>query len=333
MGNKKKKPVSVQQKNIEVNDGWSNLSGSESSGFGANSEVLVEVPNTKGVDVYIFGGPTMLNAVQRYNLFAGGGVLPPRWGLGFWYRVQLDFKQEEVKAMGEYFRTQKIPCDVLGLEPHWQTHSYPCSYVWSNNFPDPAKMLNDLKAAHFKINLWEHAFVHSSSPVYNDLLPYSGDYAAFDGLVPDFINKEARAIYGKYHQSAHVDIGVSGYKADECDNSDFTGNWSFPEISGFPSGADGEQMHSLLGIKYQDTLLEIFNKKQQLTYGLVRSSGALAAPYPFVLYSDLYDHKTFIHGIAQSGFSGLLWTPEVRDAVNNEDLVRRLQSVIFRLLP
>ena len=25
----------------------------------------------------------MLNAVQRYNLFSGGGVAPPEWGLGF----------------------------------------------------------------------------------------------------------------------------------------------------------------------------------------------------------------------------------------------------------
>jgi alpha-D-xyloside xylohydrolase len=55
----------------------------------------------------------------------------------------------------------------------------------------------------------------------------------------------------------------------------------------------------------------------------------LAAPYPFVLYSDLYNHKTFIHAVAQSGFSGLLWTPEVRDAKSNEDLLRRLQTVVF----
>jgi alpha-D-xyloside xylohydrolase len=88
-------------------------------------------------------------------------------------------------------------------------------------------------------------------------------------------------------------------------------------------------MHSLFGLRYQDTLLNAFNQKGVPTYGLVRSSGALAAPYPFVLYSDLYNHHTFIHAIAQSGFTGLLWTPEVRDAHSNEDLIRRLQSVIF----
>jgi alpha-D-xyloside xylohydrolase len=88
-------------------------------------------------------------------------------------------------------------------------------------------------------------------------------------------------------------------------------------------------MHSLFGLRYQDTLISIFNEKKERTYGLVRSSGALASPYPFVLYSDLYDHKVYIHGVAQSGFSGILWTPEVRHAVSNEDLIRRLQTVIF----
>jgi len=332
LGNKKHKPRLPEKEanNKYGNDGWNALNGPyERLGLGGESEILVDIPRAEGIDVYVFAGPTMLQAVQRYNLFAGGGVLPPRWGLGFWYRVQSDFKQDEVKNMGQYFRDSKIPCDVLGLEPHWQSHSYSCSYVWSDRFPNPGQMLKDLKNEHFRVNLWEHAFVHPTSPIYKDLMPYSGDYEVWDGLVPDFITKDGRRIFADFHKKEHVDLGVSGYKADECDNSDFTGNWSFPEISQFPSGADGEQMHSLFGLGYQETIMNVFNKTQERTYGLVRSSGALAASFPFVLYSDLYDHKTFIHGVAQSGFSGILWTPEVRHAESNEDLIRRLQTVVF----
>ena len=332
MGNKKKKPKTKNQEEAEKEDksGWNALNGPyERLGLGVESDIWVEIPRCTGVDIYVFAGPSMLQAVQRYNLFSGGGALPPRWGLGLWYRVQADFSQKEVKEMGQYFRQSKIPCDVLGLEPHWQTHAYSCSYKWGDLFPDPKQMLSDLKSEHFRVNLWEHAFVHPSSPIYNDMLPHSGDYEVWEGLVPDFITREGRAVFADFHRKAHVDLGVSGYKADECDNSDFTGNWSFPELSRFPSGADGEQMHSLFGLRYQDALLEAFKGKNQRTYGLVRSSGALAAPYPFVLYSDLYSHKQYIHAIAQSGFSGLLWTPEVRDAASNEDLIRRLQSVVF----
>jgi alpha-D-xyloside xylohydrolase len=88
-------------------------------------------------------------------------------------------------------------------------------------------------------------------------------------------------------------------------------------------------MHSLLGLRYQDTIQSVFEKRKTRTYGLVRSSHALSAPYPFALYSDLYDHKEYIRALVNAGFSGLLWTPEVRDARSVEDLIRRLQTVIF----
>src|SRR4030095_3219015 len=51
-------------------------------------EILVPAP---GVDVYVFAGPTTLDAVRRFNLFNGGGLLPPRWGLGFTQRVRTLF--------------------------------------------------------------------------------------------------------------------------------------------------------------------------------------------------------------------------------------------------
>lgn len=65
------------------------------------------------------------------------------------------------------------------------------------------------------------------------------------------------------------------------------------------------------------------------TLSEVRNAGALAASYPFVLYSDLYDHKDFVRGLTTAGFSGLLWTPEVRHAENKEEFLRRLQSTVF----
>lgn len=332
LGNKVRAPEAPRD-NLpkgDQNDGWNGTPPYDRKGMGASSEVLVEVPRTRGVDVYIFAGPSLRLAVQRYNLFSGGGPIPPRWGLGFWYRGETNYSQDDVLKLAEEFRTRRIPCDMLGLEPHWQSHSYSSSYLWGSRFQDPAALLAGLTARHFRLNLWEQAFVHPSSPIYGPLLKHAGDYEVWGGLVPDFVSPEGRQIFADHHERAHVALGVSGYKADECDNSDFTGNWSFPEISRFPSGADGEQMHMLFGLRYQDAIQSIFEKRQQRTFGLVRSSGALAAPYPYVLYSDLYDHRQFVHAVAQAGFSGLLWTPEVRDSSGGPaELVRRLQAVAF----
>ena len=103
--------------------------------FDRRSMVYVEIPEAQGADVYVFAGPSMREAVQRYNLFSGGGALPPRWGLGVWYRAKSDYKQDEVLALAKEFRESRIPCDVIGLEPGWQTHAYSCTFVWSRNFP------------------------------------------------------------------------------------------------------------------------------------------------------------------------------------------------------
>jgi alpha-D-xyloside xylohydrolase len=293
------------------------------------SRVFIEIPGVRGIDVYVFGGPTMRHAVQRYNLFSGGGVLPPRWGLGVWYRAKSDYTQDDVLKLASEFRKEEIPCDVIGLEPGWQTHSYPCTYVWNGTFPNPKEMISQLATSHYRVNLWEHAFTDRQSPIHEPLRSDSGDYLVWNGLVPDFLSPRARKIFADFHEQEHLAIGVSGYKLDECDNSDYTGGWSFPELSFFPSGVDGEQMHSLFGKRYADAIQEAFKARGQRTYGLIRSFHALAAPYPFVLYSDLYDHRCFIRALANSGFSGLLWTPEVRDASNPEELIRRLQSVVF----
>jgi alpha-D-xyloside xylohydrolase len=293
-------------------------------------EVIMEIPRAGGVDIYVFAGPTMREAVQRYNLFAGGGCLPPLWGLGVWYRCKSDYDADGVIARVDAFRESGIPCDVLGLEPGWQSRSYSCSHIWSDRFPDPAKTAGDLVRKNFHLNLWTHAFIHPTSPLYEEMSERAGDYLVWGGLVPDLADPEARRRFADFYAQTHVDKGISGYKLDECDSSDFIGSpWSFPDFSRYPSGLDGEQMHSAYGMLFQQTIQSIFEARNQRTYGEVRSAHALAAPYPYVFYSDLYDHTSFIRGVVTSGFCGLLWSPEVRHAESAEDLIRRIQAVVF----
>jgi alpha-D-xyloside xylohydrolase len=292
--------------------------------------VTVEVPRAKGVDVYLFAGPTMMDAVRRYNLFSGGGVEPPEWGLGFWYRAYGRANAAEIIDLARELRERKIPCDVLGLEPGWQSHAYSCSFAWHpQRFKDPKAFISETTRMEYQLNLWEHAFTHPTSPLFEKLLPNSSEYGVWGGLVPDFAGATAREVFGEYHGKNLIDAGISGFKLDECDGSDFTGGWSFPDFARFPSGLDGEQMHQVFGLRYQDAILKQFQERKKPTFGLVRSSGALASPYPFVLYSDLYEHRDFVRALVNSGFSGLLWCPEVRDAKSEIDLIRRLQTVVF----
>lgn len=292
-------------------------------------KVIIDIPSVEGVEIYLFEG-NFMEAVQRYNLFSGGGCVPPMWGLGMWYRAYGGGDEKEVKRLAEQFRTENIPMDVLGLEPGWHSHSYSCTYKWSNLFPHHDEMIEEMAEQGYKLNLWEHVYVYPMAPFYKELYPYSGDYEVWNGLVPDFAAKEACKLFEDYHKDTFVKKGIAGFKLDECDNSDYNpSNWAFPDSTEFPSGLDGEQMHLAIGTLYQNLIYRIYKQENRRTYSQVRSSGALAAPLPFVLYSDLYNHKQFIRGVVNSGFSGLLWCPEVRDCANGDDLLRRLQTVVF----
>ena len=295
--------------------------------------VTIDVPQAKGIEVFVFSGPDMRHAVQRYNLFSGGGAMPALWALGVKYRVKADSRQTDVYSTAQYFRDKHIPCDVIGLEPKWQTAAYSCSYVWNlDYFPQPQQLIDSMNSLHFRLNLWEHAFVSPASPLHEKLLNKSGDYLVWKGLVPDFADTAARNIFGGYHEQTFIKEGISGFKLDECDNSDITRgevNWSFPEISRFPSGIDGEKMHQVFGLLYLKSIYDIYKKRNQRVLFDIRSSGAFAAPYAASLYSDTYDHNAYIRMIGNAGFSGLLWSPEVRESKSVTELMRRSQTAVL----
>ena len=290
--------------------------------------VSVFIPVSQGIDFYVIEGKTITDITAQYNMMSGGGCDVPEWALGVLYRCKGDYTDEQILGIAEYMRGNNVPCDILGLEPGWHTHAYSCTYKWNTErFPEPKKLVDILTEMGFHINLWEHAFVHPDSPIHEALLPYSADYCVWGGLVPDFSIPEARKIFADYHRENLVSMGIDGFKADECDGSDYTGGWTFPNHAEFPSGLDGEQYHSLFGALYAKTMHQALDFKPTLSE--IRSMGALGAQYPFVLYSDLSNITAFLTGVVNSGFSGILWTPEVRDGATKKELLRRLQMVTF----
>lgn len=324
-GYKKKVPGRKAPMRCELIDSVDELYKKEA----AKEELVmsVEIPAAQGIDVYIMEGDTILDVVAQYNMLSGGGCDVPEWALGIMYRANLRSTGDDIKKLAKYFRDKDIPCDIIGLEPGWQSAAYSCTYVWNkNNYPNPQEVIDYLKENNFHVNLWEHGFVHPASPIYDDLFKYSGDYEVWNGIVPDFAEEEACKIFADHHKNL-VAMGVDGFKLDECDNSDFRSDWSFPSCAQFPSGMDGEQYHSMFGTLYMQTILKALGGIPTLSE--VRSAGALCSSYPFVLYSDLYDHKDFIRGVVNSGFSGLMWTPEVRNCQSEKEFIRRLQTTVF----
>lgn len=296
----------------------------ESQPYSDAVEMLVPAA---GAEIYIFGGPTAMNAVQRYNLFNGGGYLPPKWGLGFTQRVPTLYSQDDIIREAKEFEEHKFPLDFIGVEPGWHSMSYPCTFEWdTKRFPDPAGFINKLSGMGVKANLWINPYVSPKSGLYAPIKPLSGTHTVWNGLVADFTLPQAKALFREHFMKNHISLGVSGYKMDENDGYD---KWLWPDVATFPSGTSAEQMRQIYGLAMQQMTDEWFREQNRRTYGLVRASNAGASRFPYVIYNDYYSHPDFITALVNSSFIGVLWTPEVRASKSAEEWVRRMQSVCF----
>jgi alpha-glucosidase (family GH31 glycosyl hydrolase) len=282
----------------------------------------------EGLEIIVFGGATLLDVVRRYNLYCGGGTLPPMWGLGFWHRVGAGFSAEETESEVAQFKAKRTPLDVVGLEPGWMDYSYPCTFEWQKKrFPDPGALTSRLLDEGVRLNLWVNPYISPEGKLYEKMFPHSGSHTVWLGIVPDYNIPEARQLLVQQHAEDHVDIGISGYKVDEVDGYDF---WLWPDHATFPSGTSGEAMRQTYGLLMQNLLYkDLFKERNQRTYGNVRSSNGAASAYPFVIYSDSYDHEQYITGISSASLCGVLWTPETRNAATAREWLNRLQTVCF----
>jgi alpha-D-xyloside xylohydrolase len=265
--------------------------------------------------------------MRRYNLFNGGGCLPPRWGLGFTQRVATHYSDKDVIEEAKSFREKGFPLDFIGLEPGWQSKAYPCSFEWDpRRFPDPAGFVKQMSEMNIRLNLWSNPYVSPVSPVYHQIKPYTATHTVWGGIVPDLTMKEARDILVQQLLNNQVSLGISGYKIDECDGYD---KWLWPDVTLFPSGNSAEQMRQTYALLLQRATMDMFRSINKRTYGLIRASNAGASSFPYVIYNDYYNHQDYITALINSGFCGVLWTPEVRASGSAEEWIRRVQTVCF----
>ncbi|MGP1992970.1 TIM-barrel domain-containing protein [Zobellia laminariae] len=317
-GTKKDNPNAPKPRDRNTDSKW------ESNPYSDAVEILI--PSDKA-EIMVFEGETPIKVVQRFNLFFGGGVIPPKWGLGFWQRTPTLYNDQNVMKEINDFKEKDFPLDVIGLEPGWHSKSYPCTFEWDQGrFSNPSQFINKVGDKKVKLNLWCNPYISPESAIYDELMPLSGSHKVWGGIVPDVNLKEARKIYGDHLMKNQVSLGISGYKIDEVDGFD---DWLWPDVATFPSGVSAEQTRQTYGLKIMDMVTDLYRKQNTRTYGLVRANNAGGVSLPYVLYNDQYAHEDFVAGIANSSFCGVLWQPEVRESESAEEWLRRMQTSCF----
>ena len=74
-------------------------------------EILIPDGNA---EIIIFKGKSPLEVVSKYNLYCGGGCLPPKWGLGFTYRTHTLYPDQRVLQEVDNFEANGFPLDFIG---------------------------------------------------------------------------------------------------------------------------------------------------------------------------------------------------------------------------
>jgi alpha-glucosidase len=154
---------------------------------------------------YFIYGPDLTDVVKEYTELTGRSPMPPKWALGYHQSKWSYYPESTVRELADNFRSKQIPCDVIHLDIDYMD-GYRC-FTWDNKrFPDPKKMIADLRKQGFKtiviidpgIKIDPYYPVYQQG-VYHNYFCTRMDGARFKGSVwpgpchfPDFTNPEAR---------------------------------------------------------------------------------------------------------------------------------------------
>jgi len=130
------------------------------------------------LNYYFIYGPEIKKVISSYTLLTGKMQLPPLWSLGYQQSKWSYYPESKVREIAKTFRDKKIPCDVIYLDIDYMD-GYRV-FTWNKDrFPNPEKMLDDLKDEGFKI-----------VPIIDPGIKADSNYfAAKEGLAKDLFAK------------------------------------------------------------------------------------------------------------------------------------------------
>lgn len=175
---------------------------------------------------YIFLGPTAKDVLASYTQITGRMPLPPKWALGYQQCRWSYFPDYEIRDVAKEFRQRQIPADVLYFDIHYMD-AYKVFTWHPQRFPQPAKLLSELKNSGFKVVTIidpgvkvEKGYQAYEEGVQQNLFLKYLDGDLFEGQVwpgwchfPDFRKVSTRAWWGKKDAALRA-TGVSGFWND-----------------------------------------------------------------------------------------------------------------------
>ena len=168
--------------------------------------------------------------LDEYTNVTGKAPMPPLWSFGFWMSRITYLSEQEVRTVAAKLRENKIPADLIHLDTGWFETDWRSDYQFSKTrFPDPAKMIADLKKDGFHVSLWQLPYFVPKNLLFPEIV--SQGLAVRDGkgnlpsedAVLDFSNPEDRAPGTRRSWRRSCKLGVGAIKVDFGEAAPFNG--------------------------------------------------------------------------------------------------------------
>ncbi len=225
------------------------------------------------MNYYFIYGPEIKKVVSSYTELTGRMTMPPMWSLGYQQSKWSYYPESTVKRIAQTFREKEIPCDVIYLDIDYM-NGYRV-FTWNKDrFPNPQKMLGELKEEGFKIIPIIDPGVKADSNYFaakegleKDLFVKYPDGVVYEGQVwpswayfTDFTKKEGRDWWGE-KLSAMLKQGVAGFWNDM--NEPSVWGQAFPDMVQFYDngfGASHRKIHNVYALEEARATYDAFQK-------------------------------------------------------------------------
>ena len=244
------------------------------------------------MNYYFIYGPELITVAEQYAHITGVPDLPPLWALGYHQSKWSYYPESKVKELAHEFRSRKIPCDVIHLDIDFMD-GFRC-FTWDKKrFPEPARMIGELKKQGFKITVIVDPGIKIDPDyyVYKEALEKGYFCKRSDGDLmhgkvwpgdcnfPDFTDPEVRGWWAGLFKE-FVEQGVRGFWNDMNEPAVF-------EVGTFPD----DVRHTYDGFK-------VSHRRAHNVYGMQMARATNEGVNKF-----LGNERSFV--LTRSGYSGM----------------------------
>jgi len=252
------------------------------------------------LDLFFFFG-TPKEILSEYTALTGRTKMPPLWSFGLWMGRDTYYSEDEVRDVAKKLRRHEIPCDAIHIDTGWFEVPHRCNFEFSESrFPDPEKMISDLKDQGFRLSLWQLPYFNPNNELHEEAI--KGGYAILsangkppvDDAILDFSNSLAESWYQE-KLAKLLEMGVGAFTADFGEAAPLSGVYSYRE-SGFYE-------HNLYPLRCNKAVADVTEAVAGYSIMWARSAWAGSQRYPMHWSGDPENTDCSMAGTLRGGLS------------------------------